>query len=317
MPSRRTGAGRSPAFTLIEILVVVAIIALLIAVLLPSLKIAREQSRATVCLSHLKQQGVAMSNYSSDQKGVLPWAGSFRFSLMEGKYYLGYDNEERHDWAAVNAGPLYPKYTGNSAELFYCPNNRAVDAKGSNGMDQFRRVHMAPRRHQPGYQNSHTFPISPFSSYNYAAPVLPGRSPRDAGSAMYPEASVRYGSASNAGESPYWQYLTADTDPEPGFLGEFPRASRGKHNLNAFITDGYFAGKDTFVWEGKVYDREPYEAYHLKSYSVLFSDFHAKRVVDPGGQIHKAQLTPVRFSGAMTPNVYRVYKVWDYFSRNP
>jgi prepilin-type N-terminal cleavage/methylation domain-containing protein/prepilin-type processing-associated H-X9-DG protein len=44
-----------PAFTLIEILVVVAIIALLIAILLPALTNARNQAQATVCLSNLKE----------------------------------------------------------------------------------------------------------------------------------------------------------------------------------------------------------------------------------------------------------------------
>ena len=308
---------RPAAFTLIEVLVVVAIIALLISILLPSLKLAKEQSRATVCLSHLKQQGVAFSNYSSDHKTFLPWAGSFRFSLMEGKYYLGYSDETRHDWATVNIAPLYPKYVGGTPTIFYCPNNRAADEEGTNGVNQFRQVYQAPKRSQSGYQNAHTFPISPFSSFNYAAPLLPARSPRDAGSDMYPETSIRYGDVAAGAEAPYWKYLNAPTDDDPTFLGNFAPARRGKHNINAFVTDGYFAGRETFVWEGKLYDREPYEGYHLKSYSVLFSDFHAKRVVDPKGQIHQAQLTPVRYNGSTSPNLFRVYKVWDYFSRNP
>ena len=74
---------RDRGFTLIEILVVVAIIALLISILLPSLARAREQSRATVCLSSLRQHGIAFSGYSADNRAVLPWAGSFRFSLAE------------------------------------------------------------------------------------------------------------------------------------------------------------------------------------------------------------------------------------------
>ena len=53
-------------FTLIELLVVVAIIALLMAILLPSLRQAREQARAVVCLSHLKQWSLCLSMYTSD-----------------------------------------------------------------------------------------------------------------------------------------------------------------------------------------------------------------------------------------------------------
>ncbi len=51
------------AFTLIEMLVTVAIIALLAAILLPSLNVAREQARSTVCLSNLHQLGTATTMY--------------------------------------------------------------------------------------------------------------------------------------------------------------------------------------------------------------------------------------------------------------
>ncbi len=60
------------AFTLVELLVVVAIVAVLIAILLPSLSRAREQARAAGCLSNLKQIGMAFSCYADDHRGLLP-----------------------------------------------------------------------------------------------------------------------------------------------------------------------------------------------------------------------------------------------------
>ena len=85
-------------FTLIELLVVIAIISILMAMLLPSLKLARDSAKAIACISNLKQCGTAVIAYSDDSDGWTPdyesnaWPNIRRLemcwpdTLMSGRY---------------------------------------------------------------------------------------------------------------------------------------------------------------------------------------------------------------------------------------
>src|SRR5262245_5290131 len=60
------------SFTLVELLVVVAIIAVLISLLTPSLRSAREEAKMTACMNNLRQIGLGIILYG-DERGVYPW----------------------------------------------------------------------------------------------------------------------------------------------------------------------------------------------------------------------------------------------------
>jgi len=62
----------SRAFTLVELLVVIGIMALLISILLPSIVRARKQARALVCASNIRQIGVSLFAYAAENKGKFP-----------------------------------------------------------------------------------------------------------------------------------------------------------------------------------------------------------------------------------------------------
>lgn len=106
---------RSRAFTLIELLVVVSIIALLIALLLPSLHKAREQARRVVCASNQRQITLCALMYADSNYGHLPLINS---KVIPRAFPAQWNKQTLVD-------PLIRN--GVTLEMISCPSSEAFD----------------------------------------------------------------------------------------------------------------------------------------------------------------------------------------------
>jgi prepilin-type N-terminal cleavage/methylation domain-containing protein len=124
MKGAETRAGKG--FTLLELLVVVAIIGLLAALLLPALSGARHRAMQARCVSNLRQIGLAAHLYWDDNEGV-----SFNYQLAATNgghiYWFGWiqdaDAGEGNRVFDPSFGALYPYLHGRGVEL--CPSLKA------------------------------------------------------------------------------------------------------------------------------------------------------------------------------------------------
>ena len=84
-PVELAGPGRAGprrrGITLAELLILIAIIALLVSILLPALARAREAARRAVCLGNVRQLTAAAIAYAADNDAYLPDAGSTNYPL--------------------------------------------------------------------------------------------------------------------------------------------------------------------------------------------------------------------------------------------
>src|SRR4051794_21452415 len=108
-----SGTGTRHAFTLVELLVVIGIIAALIALLFPVFSRAREQANRTKCLANLRTIGQAMFVYANNNHDRLP------------------NGNESHTWNDPDAANWVMKNFADdvtTGRVFHCPSDKDADA---------------------------------------------------------------------------------------------------------------------------------------------------------------------------------------------
>jgi prepilin-type N-terminal cleavage/methylation domain-containing protein len=123
----RAKRGDSRAFTLVELLVVIGIIAVLVALLLPSLARAREMARRTKCSSNLHNIGLACHMFAGEHKGLFPMTYEMPSTIYPYRFPVVISMDDTLEYSTTtpwtNYGTCWQTFTsyGATPDIFQCP----------------------------------------------------------------------------------------------------------------------------------------------------------------------------------------------------
>jgi prepilin-type N-terminal cleavage/methylation domain-containing protein len=122
-------------FTLIELLVVIAVIALLLAILLPTLRLAKKQAKTALCLSNIHHLNLALTSFEMDTDAY-PYAFSNLISPPPPGGYVGSSapNKDRMGWWWFHFLGEYIGQDTRNARILRCPDRNIPEGSSSTNL---------------------------------------------------------------------------------------------------------------------------------------------------------------------------------------
>ena len=135
---------------MIELLIVIAIIAILAAMLLPALQKSRESAKKTSCIGNIKQAGLACMNYADDYSGISPSPAQNinGFSRRWSWFLIQYKYIPEGSWKVFNCPTQNPPSAYDETQTY----GMCIDVYGEDGMvtRRDRRITVPSVRAQDG-----------------------------------------------------------------------------------------------------------------------------------------------------------------------
>lgn len=268
------------AFTLVELLVVIGIIALLISILLPALNKAREQGKQAACLSNMRQIGSAALMFANEHTQHVPLGGELWGNpLVNGTPFGLHDPGQRY-WSYYNEGTTTRVMPMNAALAPYLGQtgihtdsaaNMTTDLNNGN----VRRVFTCPSQAENpqtvtliGTNTGWTGP-NQYCSYGWNEEVIGWGQPGD-GSGCANHSRAR-GQLNRIGHSPADTFYMCDANPRSGS----PQwADFYAHPVNVTLADCFNSKNNNNAggdWSQFDLNR------HNGKICILFMDGHAEK----------------------------------------
>lgn len=182
--------GHRRAFTLLELLVSVGIIAVLLGITLPSLGMARENAKRVRCLANLKGVGVGMQVYLNEREGFLPYALPLDDSRVYGTSTTG---APQPDSILAAMTPML-----DSTEVLICPSDGDIPPELDSPVgkhcsyEYWAGVLMLAREIFRDDQNP-VITVTRFYEINTDYPVFADSAPRHPGGREYDQVALYFG----------------------------------------------------------------------------------------------------------------------------